>query len=627
MRKVFEVSRKTIGPRVLVCGLVALLCALPFLRAWDYGLVNLDDYTYLTTHPQLWQGPFFASVGHFLTTVKDSIWMPLTWASYVADYAVFGDWHGGFHLHSILIHALNAALVWLLLRKVFAAGDGKACPHAVDAACLAGTLLWAIHPLRCESVVFLASRKDVLSFFWELLALHCWIAGSSGGPARERRCSGWAMAFFAIGAMCKPSVMTFPALCLLLDFFVYRRVDVRRSAVPMAFALFLAVFASWQQRAGGATGCGADETLVMRLADCAAAFGVYLKNTLWPTRLAVQCIKRWPDLPYFLWPGIVLSLAYGAFLAWRLVPYARASKIDFPAGTRDCLSAVVTHGRGSDRLLLGLVWFAVAVAPMLGFVPFGYHAYSDRFTYIPAVGLSMAFVAALLRMGGGLRPCVLYVVCGALAAGLGAMTWRQTGYWRDDGVAFYHTLEVDGDRNALAHRALSEWHFDITHDLDKCIAHYERMIEIDKKYVDVSYAIYLLALGEKGEYAKLKKALDDCGLYFAQDSGDSGMTASDEPETELQRLGKNMYAVGKAAWVMGDPQTIDIAEEILKEPEASSDPVWIYLRWRLAVLKGDAKLLEKSLAEIRAIHRPNGYFGLRFLRRANGCRQASVRHP
>jgi len=302
---------------------LALMClsAAPFIGACAYGLINFDDYDYITTEmvQDLWSVE--KSLTCFFTDLSHSIWMPLTWLSYAVDYALFGDWYGGFHLHSILVHAVNAVLFWQLLRQVFA---DRVSAGRLGALCFAGAAFWALHPLRCESVVFLSSRKDVLSLFWELLALIAWVKGSRATPAREPQWSACACVCFAIGAMCKPSIMTFPALCLVLDAFVFRRVSFERYLKPFAFAVILALFASWQQHTGGALAEGASETLVQRLADAAAAFGIYVRNTLVPTGLSVQCVKRWPELPRFLVGGSVICVACGIFVIGRLRPFVRS---------------------------------------------------------------------------------------------------------------------------------------------------------------------------------------------------------------------------------------------------------------------------------------------------------------
>ena len=125
------------------------------------------------------------------SNVSEAIWMPLTWLSYMLDYD-FARWAGLFdvsvegrgvagvmHAHSVLLHAVNAVLVFLLYARLARRLPGEARSRVMVA--LVAALLWAVHPLRTESVAWIASRKDVLSLFWELLAFHAWIGVDGDG--------------------------------------------------------------------------------------------------------------------------------------------------------------------------------------------------------------------------------------------------------------------------------------------------------------------------------------------------------------------------------------------------------------------------------------------------------------
>lgn len=96
---------------LLIIGIL-FLSMIGFVRCYNFELINLDDYLYLTMHDYVreWQG--IASIKDFFTNVSEGIWMPLIWFSYAVDYCIFNDWFGGFHLHSIFIHFLNACLLF-----------------------------------------------------------------------------------------------------------------------------------------------------------------------------------------------------------------------------------------------------------------------------------------------------------------------------------------------------------------------------------------------------------------------------------------------------------------------------------------------------------------------------------
>ena len=200
--------------RVCIFALVVfLLAVLPFARTADYGLVNCDDYEYVTVEnaPFVSGGVSWAGVKYAARDLSHGIWMPLTWASYMFDFSLFSGRPGAMHLHSVALHGVNSALVFLLLWMMMRGRGGGLFWGALCA------VLWSIHPLRVESVAWVASRKDVLSFLFELLALICWVRGN--GERGARRFAVASLAFFVLATMAKPSAMTFPLLALLLDFF------------------------------------------------------------------------------------------------------------------------------------------------------------------------------------------------------------------------------------------------------------------------------------------------------------------------------------------------------------------------------------------------------------------------
>lgn len=590
--------------------LVALSSA-PFLRAWDYGLVSLDDYFYILKLPELIDWAGWESVRVAFTHVKDGIWMPLTRLSYALDHAVFGGWYGGFHLHSILVHSANACLVWWLLRTILRQVYSDV--RRIDWVCLFAALFWAIHPLRCESVVFLASRKDVLSFFWEMLAFVFWMRGTS------RRDTALAMAFFVLGSFCKPSVMTFPVLCLLLDAFVRREVRVWRLVLPVAYMVGLGFFAAWQQQSGGATQDMYAQTLLQRILGAAAAFGIYVRNTVWPDALAVQCIKRWPDAPRFLLPGLVVSGAWGLFLVRKLRAFwdARAGIVCRDRETTGWRYELPTP---PDLVFVGAAWFAVAVAPMLGIANFGYHAFADRFTYIPAFGISILVAVALYKASKWLMAVGVVVL-----AALGVMTWRQTGYWRDDETLFTHTLEVDGDRNALAHSVLANWYFEFPHDLPSALREFEAVARHDVRYLLPLYDIYVMTLcesGREGEVAERLRHFQDLLVKSYGSEVIANMYAGD-PGTPKEL--KELYVIDQAArlaWCLNDKDGCATAKDMLDRiytPALDNKPIWLYLMMKYHRLAGEDEAADKCRARLLDPKGKHGYTQFRYLRKENAA--------
>lgn len=576
--------------------LLFLVAAVPFLRALDFGLINLDDYSYVLGHPELvhWSG--IKSLLFALTSSVDSIWMPLTRLSYALDWVLFGDWFGGFHLHSILVHGLNAILVWRLLLLIFKAED-----RMTRLACFAGAVLWAIHPLRCESVVAISSRKDVLSLFWGLLSFILWL---KGGRTR----TALALVCFALGAFCKPSVMTLPVLFLLMDVCLKREVRPLRYVAPVLMTVGLMFFAVWQQKSGGAMADYAAEPMWGRLLGACAAFGIYIRNFVCPLWLAPQCVNVWPQMPRFLWPGVAISVLWGMFLVPRGLDLVQGVMRELRDAKRGGVPERIVIGENVGYLFFGMAWFAIAVFPMLGFANFGYHAFADRFTYIPAIGLSVCAVQGVLCLvrGVGIWDWGLGIGCVALLSVLGALTWRQTGFWENDRTAFSHTLEVDGDRNYQAHNILAGWYFEHPHDLESCIREYETAMKYDIYPSLPCYAIYVLALCESGQVDRVRDKLHEYENAIVRRYGyerAQQLLSFGRGEARTDLIGYVYHWSRVAMWVFS-PDCRDLAEDAFADTRDESNniqAIWLYMKMRFAERKGDRTAARQLREEILSI--------------------------
>lgn len=579
---------------------------IPFVLSCSYGLINLDDYRYLVKNDP---GNLFS--------VDEGIWMPLTNLSYVVDRLLYGTSYGGYHFTSLLIHALNALLVWMLLRKVFGAredagSDSCGTAGTITTLCCLGTLLWSVHPLRCESAVWLASRKDVLSFFFELLALNLWF---QGGILR----TALSCLAFALGALCKPSVMTFPVLCLLLDAFVKREVRPLRYVIPFLMMLFIGAFAAWQQTQGGATNDMYGQPLWARLVGAAAAFGIYVRNTLWPQWLAPQCIKTWPVWPRFWVAGVVISSLWGYYLVVRLLAYWDERKTYLKADWREGVPVRLVWSGKPDLLFAGMAWFAVAIAPMLGIMSFGYHAFADRFTYIPAVGLSIVIVEVSRRAISAL-PRRLPVAIPAAITGvvlvLMAVTWRQTQYWENDKTLFTHTLEVDGPRNAAAHAGLASWYFEFPHDLERCVQAFEAAIAADPRYVIGNFEFYIFALCELGRFEGIGEKLSNYWKVASVNIKDEDPFGAGSHATAE----RDVYLASKVMWwtCTDSVETARKSLDLMRGDAFDRDPIWLYVRWKFCEKLGDQKRADYFLDRLLRRDFVGSYTEFRYLRNKYG---------
>lgn len=420
--------------------LIALVLA-AFGLAMGYGIINLDDSIYLID-----RAPHYGFSWAF-TWTGDAMWTPLTWMSYWADRLLFQDNWGLYHLHNIVLHAIGSVLLYCILRAIF-----KSTPAYI---CFLATAIWALHPLRVESVVWLASRKDVLCNVFLFAAVLTWI--------KSRKTSILLLSLFlaALSAMAKPSALLFVVFVVAIDFLV---TGDRKHPVwyVLAFALsaIVAIEAAYVQSLGEANFVTSHIPFLYKLLNAVSAISVYCVNVIVPNNLAPQCVLRFPHLPKFSMFGYVVILV-SAFYVYGYIKDVWNKKSII-------LSPVVA----------GLVVFFVSLVPFLGISGFGCHAFADRFTILPMVGISISIIGGyeLTATHSPALKRIAITILTLLPVSLFAMTIRQTTYWEDDITLFSHTLDVDGDDNLMAHQVMIVHEYEFEHDFAKIFSHSKAMI-------------------------------------------------------------------------------------------------------------------------------------------------------
>lgn len=530
-----------------------VVTAAVFAAARSFGLCEVDDLLYINAV----EGPVRA-----FSDVTQSIWMPLTYLTYMLDLAL-GWGYGGMHVQSILWHAASAVMLYLLLRKLF--GNGTV---AVLAA-----LVWSLHPLRVESVVWIASRKDVVSAFFLISALYAWVRGGRNGLVA-------AFALVVVGAMAKPSVMVFAPFAFGIDWFVTgERKD--RNVYVGAFALagLIAVEASWAQ------GQGADATAIpsliplwFKLLNALASVTVYLGNFIWPDGLGIQFMIRYPDLPRFSIPGAAVLLAVSG---WFASVFLRRFRV----------------GRTEGAAFAGVAFFFVALVPFLGVAGFGYHAFADRFTILPALGISLALAALMARFP--LHGATAAVCCAAVAA----LGWRcadQTAYWSDNVKLLEHTLEVDRDRNVGIHRALGILHWKDDHDMAKVREHLKKALEYswcDKIRDQIGYSCHFLV---EADYDLGLKDEAEETYYWMRKWNHRVVGNRLMPEFTMA---ETLYELNTGRPADEESAARTISELVLLAPD---DYITLNLRYRQALHRGDEAGALKVLQDAMAVPDPKG---------------------
>ncbi len=430
---------------LLICLTLVALVFVVYARTLNHEFVGYDDDEYAYENPHLMGGISADNVWWALTQSYSSNWHPLTWVSHMLDWDLYGEWAGGHHLTSVLIHAANAVLFFLALRAM----TGRMAASAVAVA------LWALHPLRVESVAWVSERKDVLSGLFFALTLLAYIRYT-----RVPSLGRYALValVYALGLMSKPMLVTVPCVLLLLDFWPLRRLtsrdNLRRAILEKLPLLLIAVASSLAtvQAQGKAVRDLEQYPLMVRVGNATDAYLMYLVSVPVPACLAVYYPHPGENLPW-LRIGIAAVVLVGvsllAILARNRFPY----------------------------LPVGWFWYVGMLVPVIGFVQVGTQSRADRYTYLPHLGLWIAIVwgmADLVR--GRVTHQVAVGAAAVLATVFAVLSWQQTAHWRNTITLFSRALECTVN-NDIAHRGLGISLMKLDR-MDEAETHFRRAIEI-----------------------------------------------------------------------------------------------------------------------------------------------------
>ncbi len=414
---------------VVLCLLLVVATLALYNPVNRHPFVNYDDDRYITENLHVHNGLTWETIAWAFTATEQGNWHPLTWLSHALDWQLFHRNATGHHFTSLLIHAANAVLLFLLL--IYA--TGRVGPSWLVAA------LFALHPINVESVAWVAERKNVLCtfFFFAALIAYCWYSRKPDW----RRYLAFA-GLFALGLMSKPMVITLPFVLLLLDYWPLGRirgvpagtppiaqVPLSRLLVEKLPLLVLSAASAWitmqAQRAGGAMRSAAQFSIGVRLENALVAYATYLWKMIWPSRLA----------PLYPHPGDSLG-------AWRVVVSALVLL---------AVTGVVVRFRSRRYLLTGWLWFLGTLVPVIGLVQVGDQAMADRYAYIPLVGIfvMIAWGAADFADSRQIGFTARVVPAACILLALAFATNRQLGYWSSNYDLWTHALAVT-DRNFIA---------------------------------------------------------------------------------------------------------------------------------------------------------------------------------
>jgi tetratricopeptide (TPR) repeat protein len=451
--------------RALLFLVVAAVVVAVFWPSLGADWVTWDDDTNFLLNPNF-RGLGAEQLRWMWTSFHLGIWIPLSWMTLGANYLLFGMEPAGYHATNVLLHAVNAVFLTQLGIDVLArpAGSARAriaatSPTALMMSAALGALLFALHPLRVESVTWITERRDVLSGMFYLGTLLAFVRFADGGP-RARRWYALTFASFVAALLAKGTAVTQPGAMALLWWMPLghiggaagwsRAVWQRALRVLAPFGLVSVIFAVVVLR-----GLAYPQLPVAgKLAVSLYSWCFYLAKTIWPSGLSPLYIMPEPLDPLatrFVMAGVIVIVSVIA--GWRL--YRRVPSV-----------------------VVAVLAFTVIVFPLLGLHQGGPQIAADRNTYNASIPLALLAGGAVLTLWERMRAAA--VVALAAVAALAVVTWQQQAYWQNSEALWLRVLAVEPD-NAHGHNNYGNVLMAAGRS-DEAIARYTRAVELQPSF-------------------------------------------------------------------------------------------------------------------------------------------------
>lgn len=513
--------------KLAICGALITLTWAVFGQTIGHQFVNFDDPGYVANNTHVvaglsWYGTIWA-----FTHVHSQNWHPLTTISHMLDCQLFGLKAGGHHFVNVLWHSAAAVLLFLVLEQMTNSLWASAFVAAV----------FAIHPLRVESVAWIAERKDVLSGFFFMLTLLAYFRWT------QKQTLGRYLTMsivFALGLMSKPMLVTLPIILLLLDYWPLNRFQPSATAklivekLPLfALSLGSCVATLWAQNL--ALGSTALLPLKWRIANAVVSYVDYIRQMLWPIDLT----------PFYIHPENRLEL-------WRL-GVAAMVLIGITA-------IAFVRRKKNPYLIVGWFWYLVMLVPVIGIIQVGLQGHADRYTYLPQIGLYAALVWLIRDLTKSWMPrkIVLAASAAIVLGTLSILSWKQTTHWRDSETLWRYALAMT-PANDVANVGLGGILF-VRGEIDEAIECYRRALWHRDGNAAAHYGL--------GKALATKQKTDEAIFHFekALEIQPDSIAASNELGVMFASKGEITNAI--AAW----RQTLTFDAD---DPVAAKDLAWV----------------------------------------------------
>jgi len=482
--------------KLVVCVFLTLAVLAVFWQVNHYDFVTLDDDVYVTGNSHLQSGFTPDGLRWAFTTIIGQYWHPVTWLSLMLDYKLFGLNAGGYHATNVLLHLMSVLLLFTLFSRM----TGEIWKSAFVAA------VFALHPLRVESVAWIAKRRDLLCVLFSIFTLLLYVYYVEK-PAVKRYLAS--LFCFVLALMSKPMAVTLPVIMILLDYWPLKRFGSQKGNQILwqikektPFLVLSAVFSVITLYAH-ADSAMTHFSLTSRIANALVSFVTYPGKIFWPFDLSV--LYLFPDnLPVWqVWGSAMLIIAVTA--------------------------AVLAAVKRFEFLFTGWLWYAVTIAPTIGIIQFGHLSMSDHHAYLPSIGISvmLAWGMPVLFPHENIRRYVLFPAGIAVAVFLAFLTWQQCGYWKNTFELLSHAVKVTKD-NYIAHNNLANWLAKEGNSND-ALSNYNESIRINPHFAEVynnrgnvyvKTAQYKNAMADFNEAIRLKpdyiQAYSNRGILYTE---------------------------------------------------------------------------------------------------------------
>lgn len=507
-----------VRPDIVVCLIIVITSLVVYWQVRNHDFINLDDGSYILNNPHVREGLTLEGFTWAFSFPGFDYWHPLTWVSHMLDCHLYGLKPGMHHQISMILHIVNSMLLFLAFKRM----TGSVWRSAFV------SLLFALHPLNVESVVWLAERKNVLSSFFWLLTMLIYIYYT-----KRPNFYKYLLIFFVfgLGLMSKPMLVTLPFVLLLLDYWPLCRFklppldsgqEIRTTIksgfqyllilrlvlekIPLLALSVIGIFlSSLSLQRLGILISTTTVPMKLRISNAVVSYVSYVSKAIWPHNMAV--FYPYPQtLPLWQVAGSGLLLGFISILVIRAV-------------------------RSKPYLTVGWLWYIGTLVPAIGLVQAGlWPAVADRFAYIPFIGLFILIAWGVpdLVSRCSFKEIKLTTAAAALLAILMATSFLQVRYWRNSIVLFEHALEVT-DSNHVAHHKLGEA-FEAQDRADEAVRHYSEALNLKPDFLATHLNLGII-LRKEGKLNGAEKHLSKVLSFkpdFAEAHNELGITLKEQ---------------------------------------------------------------------------------------------------